>query len=79
MLTYAPINVKLVGEGGGGAGVRWGFDIFQKIAVKFPTTRQKCEVKYNWNFPPREMICGHKHTKIFKYPYPWDSETIQRP
>ena len=29
----------------------WGigrdFDIFQKIAVKFPTPGQKCEVKYN--------------------------------
>ena len=37
------------GEGGGKVG--W-FDIFQKIAVKFPTPGQKCESKYNWNPPP---------------------------
>ena len=53
-------------------GRRWGigrgFDIFQKIAVKFPTPGQKCDVKYNWNSPPREMICGHKHEQKFKYP-----------
>ena len=47
----APINVKPVnGEGGGGGGrqgIGQGFDIFQRIDVKFPTPRQKCEVKYN--------------------------------
>ena len=49
-------------------GIGRGFDVFQKIAVKFPTPGQKCEVKYNWNFPAREMICGHRHTKKFKCP-----------
>ena len=33
--------------GKGGGGIEWGFDIFQKIAVEFPTMGQKCEVKYN--------------------------------
>ena len=42
-LHNAPINVKPAEVGHIGRG----FDIFQKIAVKFPTPRQKCEVKYN--------------------------------
>ena len=47
-------------EGGGGeGGIGRDFDIFQKDAVKFPTPGQKCEVKYNWNSPTREMICSH--------------------
>ena len=46
------------------AGHRPGFDIFQKFAVKFSTLG-----KYNWNSPPREMICGHRHEQKFKYPY----------
>ena len=46
-----------------------------KFDVKFPTPRQKCEVKYNWNSPPQEMICGQK----FKYPYSRDSKIIQMP
>ena len=32
-------------QGGGTWGIGLGFDIFQKIAVKFPTPGQKCEVK----------------------------------
>ena len=48
MASNPPINVKPVeGERGkterGGIGQE--FDIFQKVAVKFPTPRQKCEVK----------------------------------
>ena len=66
----APIDVKPAGGD---------FDIFQKIAVKSPTPGQKCEVKYNWNSPLREMICGHRHEQKFKYPYPRDSKTIQIP
>ena len=42
----APINVKPAG-GGGRRGIGRDLDIFQKIAVKFPTPGQKCEVKYN--------------------------------
>ena len=43
---YAPINVKPAGGRGGGTETGH-FDIFQKIAVKFPTPEQKCEIKYN--------------------------------
>ena len=35
------------GGGGGRRGIGWDFDIFQKIDVKFPTPKQKDEVKYN--------------------------------
>ena len=42
----APINVKPA-EGDWVGCIGQGFDIFQKIAVKFPTPGQKCEVKYN--------------------------------
>ena len=42
---YAPINVKPAG--GGRRGIGRDFDMFQKIAVKFSTPGQKCEVKYN--------------------------------
>ena len=67
------------GRGGGEGGTGRGFDIFQKIAVEFPTSGQKCEVKYNWNSPPREMICGHGHYQKFKYPYLRNSKIIQMP
>ena len=56
----------------GRQGIGRDFDIFPKIDVKFPTPGQKYEVKYNWNSPPQEMICGHK----FKYPYSRDSKAI---
>ena len=67
------------GGGGGRRGIGRGFDICQENAVKFPTPGQKCEVKYNWNLPPWEMICGHGHEQKFKYPYTWDSKIIQMP
>ena len=51
------------------------FDIFPKIAVKFSTPGQICEVKYNWNSPPQEMICGQK----FKCPYSRESKINQVP
>ena len=59
----------------GRRGIGRDFDIFPKIAVKFPTPRQKCDVKYNWNSPLLEMICGQK----FNCPYSWDSKIIQMP
>ena len=43
------------GGGGGTWGIGWGFDIFQKNAVKFPTPGKKCEVKYNENSPPHQL------------------------
>ena len=69
---FAPINVKPAGRR---RGIGRDFDIFPKIAVKFPTPGQECEAKYYWNFPPQEMICGQK----FKYPYSRDRKIIQMP
>ena len=66
-------------RGGGRRGIGRDFDIFPKTAVKFPTPGQKCEVKYNWNSPPQEIIWGHRHEQKFKYPYPRDSNIIQMP
>ena len=34
-------------RGRGRQGIGRDFDIFQKVAVKFPTPGQKCEIKYN--------------------------------
>ena len=50
---YAPIYVKPAGGGGREAGHGWGFDIFQKYAVKFPAHRQITPVKCNQIPPPR--------------------------
>ena len=41
--------MHLGGEGGVRRGIGQDFDIFQKIAVKFPTPRQKCEVNDLWS------------------------------
>lgn len=49
---------------------------------------QKCEVKYNWNSPPQEMICGQMFAKFhislpsgqqdkFKCPTPWPKQSIK--
>ena len=35
---------------------------------KIPYPRAKMWIKYNLNFPPREVICGHGREQ--KYPYP---------
>ena len=67
------------GWGVGGGAYGGDLTFFQKIAVKFPTTRKKCEVKYNRNPPPREMICGYGHEQKFKYRYPRDSKIFQLP
>ena len=75
-LNYAPINVKPVGEEAGHRARIWHFP---KNCCKIPyPPGQKGEVKYNWNSPPREIICGQMFQK-FKYPYPWDSKIIQMP
>ena len=46
---YAPTNFKSAWGGGVGGNsiIGRGFDNFRKIAVKFPTPEQKCEVKFN--------------------------------
>ena len=44
---YAPINVKKPPRVGGRQGMGWGFDIFQKFAVKFPAHGQIIPVKCN--------------------------------
>ena len=65
--------------GGGKRGIGRDFDILAKIAVKFPTPRQKCEVKYNWNSSPQEVIWGHRQEQKFKCPYSQDYNIIQMP
>ena len=45
-------------------GIGWDFDIFQKIAVKFPTPGQKCEVKYNQISHPENDLWSRARTKI---------------
>ena len=54
VLSNAPINVKPVA---GGAGMGWGFDIFQKFAVKFPAHGQIIPVKCNQISPPWAARC----------------------
>ena len=52
----APMNVKPAGGGGGWWGGRaggWGFDIFQKYAVKFPAHGQIIPVNCDQISPPR--------------------------
>ena len=50
--------MQLSSEAGGGGGIGRDFDIFQKIDVKFPILRQKCEVKYNF------VVTGTKNIQI---------------
>ena len=45
--------------GGGGQGMGWRFDIFQKIAVKFPAHGQIIPVNCNQLSPPRGDIAVH--------------------
>ena len=53
----APINLKPAGEEGGRQGMGWGFDIFQKFAVKFPTRGQTIPVKCTKISLPRVAYC----------------------
>ena len=41
------MHLSMSSRQGGRQGIGQDFDIFPKIAVKFPTPGQKCEVKYN--------------------------------
>ena len=52
--SYAPINVK---PAGGRQGMGWGFDIFQKFAVKFPAHGQIIPVKCSQISPPWAAHC----------------------
>ena len=52
-----PINVKPAGGGGDGQGMGWGFDIFQKVVVKFPAHGQIIPVNCNQISPPRAAHC----------------------
>ena len=49
--VYAPINV--MSAGGGRQGIGWGFDFFQKFAIKFPAHGQIIPVKCNQISPPQ--------------------------
>ena len=56
----APINVNKLAvrvEGRGKRGMGWGFHIFQKFGIKFPTHRQIIPVKSNQISPPRAAPC----------------------
>ena len=48
-LHNAPINV--MPAGGGRQGMGWGFDFFQKFAIKFPAHGQIIPVQMQPNFP----------------------------
>ena len=69
-LMHLSMSSRRGGGGGGRRGTGREFDIFKKIAVKFPNPGQKCEVKYNWNSPPGKWFCVHGYEQKFKYPYP---------
>ena len=47
------------GGGGGRQGMGWGFDIFQKFAVKFPAHGQIIPVKCTKISPPRAAHCPY--------------------
>ena len=56
----APINVNKLAvrvEGRGKRGMGWGFHIFQKFGIKFPTHRQIIPVKSNQISPRRAAPC----------------------
>ena len=56
--TKTPINVKAAEMGvGGRQSMGWGFDIFQKFAVKFPAHGQIIPVNCNQISPPRAPHC----------------------
>jgi len=55
----APINLKPAGGGGERQGMGWGFDIFQKVAVKFPAHGQTIPVKCTKISPPRAAHCPY--------------------
>ena len=54
-LHNAPINV--MPAGGGEQGMGWGFDFFQKFAIKFPAQGQIIPVKCNQISPTRATYC----------------------
>ena len=43
--------------GGGIQGMGWGFDFFQKFAIKFPARGKIIPVKYNQISPPQAAHC----------------------
>ena len=56
----APINVNKLAvrvDGRGKRGMGWGFHIFQKFGIKFPTHRQIIPVKSNQISPPQAAPC----------------------
>ena len=55
-IANAPFNVKQAG--GGDQGMRWGFDMFQKFAIKFPAYGQIIPVKCSQLSPPQAAHCS---------------------
>ena len=53
------------GSGGGGRqGMGWGFDFFQKFAIKFPAHGQIIPVKCNQISPPQAAHCCQSQGRI---------------
>ena len=50
--------------GGGMQGIGWGFDFFQKFAIKFPAHGQIIPVKCNQISPPQAAHCCQSHGRI---------------
>ena len=69
-IFYAPINVKPAGGGRGRQGIGRDFDIFPKVAVKFPTPGQKCEVKYTEIPHPRKWFVVTGTNNYYNIPTP---------
>ena len=65
------------GWGVGRRGIWRDFDICQKIAVKFPTPGQKCEVKYNWISHPGKWFVVTGMNKNSNIPTPGPKRSIK--
>ena len=51
------MHLSMLSRRGGRQGMGWGFDIFEKFAVKFPAHGQIISVKCNQISPPRAAHC----------------------
>ena len=64
LLTKIFHKISVTGHCINSSRIGWGFDIFQKVSVKFPTPGQKCESNIT-KFPtPRNDLWSRARTKI---------------
>ena len=73
-----PINVKLT-DGREEAAHRDDNLYFPKECCQNPYPQGNVRPNITDFFPPREMICGHRHKQKFKHHYPGNSKIIQMP